>query len=134
MDIDNLMLKTIEGLLTLLVLFAAEYLRRKLGTERIEKIRHELETKKELAEAAVRFVEQVYIDQHGADKLMRAEAWLSGQARARGLKITAEEIDGLIHSALREIKDTYGNSWADQGEKSDGNTGASDAGSGSQIG
>jgi LL-H family phage holin len=101
-------------LIPTLAALAVEYLRRRLGTERVKRIQEELATKQELAILAVRFVEQVYKDLHGPDKYQKAAEWLVARAQEHGLKLTADEIKGLIEAALRQLKDAFGNEWAKQ--------------------
>ena len=101
-------------LIPILVGLAVEYLRRRLGTEKVKRIQEELATKQELATLAVRFVEQVYKDLHGPDKYQKAAEWLAARAQEHGLKLTADEIKGLIEAALRQLKDAFGNEWAKQ--------------------
>lgn len=101
-------------LIPALVSFALEYLRRKLGTEKMLQIQEELAAKQDLALLAVRFVEQVYTELHGEEKYKAAAKWLAEQAQKRGLKLTDTEIEGLIESALRMLKDEFGEQWAKQ--------------------
>lgn len=101
-------------LIPALAALAVEYLRRRLGTERVKRIQEELAAKQELATLAVRFVEQVYRDLHGPDKYQKAAEWLAARAQEHGLKLTADEIKGLIEAALRQLKDAFGNEWAKQ--------------------
>ncbi|OAT81122.1 phage holin [Desulfotomaculum copahuensis] len=101
-------------LIPVLAALAVEYLRRRLGTEMVKRIQEELATKQELATLAVRFVEQVYKDLHGPDKYQKAAEWLASRAQEHGLKLTADEIKGLIEAALRQLKDAFGNEWAKQ--------------------
>ena len=90
------------------------WLKKRLGVEGVNKVKAELEAKQELATLAVRFVEQVYKDLHGPDKYQKAAEWLAARAQEHGLKLTADEIKGLIEAALRELKDAFGNEWAKQ--------------------
>lgn len=101
-------------LLPLLAGFLVELLRRKLGTEKIRKIQEELVTKQELAILAVRFVEQVYQELHGPEKYQKAAEWLAARAGELGIKVTPDEIKGLIEAALRAFKDEFGEEWAKQ--------------------
>lgn len=101
-------------LIPALAALAVEYLRRRLGTEKVKRIQEELAAKQELATLAVRFVEQVYRDLHGPDKYQKAAEWLAARAQEHGLKLTADEIKGLIEAALRQLKDAFGNEWAKQ--------------------
>lgn len=99
-------------LLPVLAVMLAEWLRRKLGVERLQRVQRELETKKELAALAVQFVEQAYRDLHGEDKYNQAAIWLASQAMDRGINITTDEIQGLVEAALRAFKDEFGEGWA----------------------
>lgn len=109
-------------LIPILVAMVAEYVRRRLGTERLQRIKEELATKQVLALAAVRFVEQVYKDLHGEEKYQKALEWLSTQLAQYGLKATPDELRGLIEAVLRALKDELGEDWArfDQEKQVDG--------------
>jgi LL-H family phage holin len=106
----------IENVLIIIVTVAAgfvvAYLRKRIGIEGMHKIEAELALKQELAELAVRFVEQVYKDLHGQEKYSQAAQWLEDRAGEAGLEITANEIKGLIEAALRAFKDEFGEQWA----------------------
>ncbi|MEN6325769.1 MAG: phage holin [Syntrophomonas sp.] len=103
-------------LIPALCLIVIELIRRKLGLEKMKKIQAELETKQELANLAVQFAEQGYKEMHGQEKYNRAAEWLAARARERGIKVTADEIKGLIEAALRSLKDEFGDQWANQVE------------------
>ncbi|MCL6576675.1 phage holin, LLH family [Kyrpidia sp.] len=47
-------------------------------------------------------MEQVY----SSDKNQKAAEWLAARARENG-SLTAEEIQGLIEAALRQLKDAF---------------------------
>ncbi|MGI6647612.1 MAG: phage holin [Bacillota bacterium] len=99
-------------LIPALVALAVEYLRRKLGVEKLKQIQEELAAKQELALLAVRFVEQVYVDLRGPAKYQAAAEWMEARARERGLKLTADEVKGLVEAALRQLKDSFGAEWS----------------------
>lgn len=104
-----------DAFLILLPVLAAglvELIRRKLGVEKMQRIQKELETKQELAFLAVRFTEQAYRDLRGQDKYNQAATWLAKRAQERGIKISVDEIQGLIEAALRSFKDEFGEQWA----------------------
>ena len=106
-----------DALLILLPVLAAmlvEWLRRRLGLEKMQRIQKELETKQELASLAVRLVEQSYQDLKGEEKYNQAADWLVTQARQRGINITVDEVKGLIEAAVRTAKDIFGEEWAKQ--------------------
>lgn len=112
---EDLLLQVLYDILVFLATVAAGYavawLRKRLGVEGLAKIQAELATKQELAALAVRFVEQVY---KGPEKYEKAAEWLVSQADKLGLKLTADEIKGLIEAALRAFKDQFGDDWAKQ--------------------
>jgi LL-H family phage holin len=105
MDVLAVLIPALVGLLI-------EYLRRKLGAEKMKKIQDELLTKQQLAMIAIQLVEQFYKDIKGEDKYNKAAEWLSQRCKDYGLVVTAEEIKGLIESAIRTAKDTWGEDWA----------------------
>ncbi len=99
---------------TVIAVFLANYIKKRIGVERVKQIEAEIAAKQELAQLAVRFVEQVYRDLHGEEKYNKAAEWLAARAQEHGLKLTADEIKGLIEAALRQLKDAFGNEWAKQ--------------------
>jgi len=103
-------------LIPVLAALAVEYLRRRLGTEKVKRIQEELAAKQELATMAVRFVEQVYKDLHGPDKYQKAAEWLAARAGRYGLALTPDEVKGLIEAALRGFKDAFGEQWGKQAD------------------
>ena len=115
MDANQIAQTVLSWLLPVLAALAVEYLRRMIGTEKIAKIQAELEAKRDLAELAVRFVEQAYKSYGGSDKFNAACQWLADQARGRGIKLTQDEIKGLIEGSLRLIKDEFGEEWGKAG-------------------
>ena len=117
---EDLVLNVAYDLLLLLATVAAgllvAWLKKRLGVEGVNKVNAELQAKQELATLAVRFVEQAYQDLHGEDKYQKAAEWVSTRAGELGLKVTAEEIRGLIEAALRAFKDEFGEEWAKTGD------------------
>lgn len=110
--IKNFLYEALLFLAGLVAIYAVRWLQARLSVEGLRRIQTELETKRELAELAVRFVEQVYRDLHGEEKFQKAAEWLAERARERGLQITADEIRGLIEATLRALKDQFGEEWA----------------------
>jgi len=119
--VHEVLCNLVNNVLVLLAMLAATYviawLQKRLGVEKMQQIESELATKKELAALAVRFVEQVYKDLHGEQKYQKAAEWLAARAGELGLRVTPEEIKGLIEAALRAFKDEFGEEWAKQVEK-----------------
>lgn len=102
-----------------LVIMTIELLRRKLGIENLKKIQIELEAHeteimliKELAVTIVRKVEQKHKDKKGDGKLIPATELLAESLHKIGIQLTEEELDTYIHDALRQLKDEFGEQWA----------------------
>ena len=110
--IVDLLYNVLVLLATIAAGLAVAWLKKRLGVEGLNRVKAELETKQELATLAVRFVEQVYRDYKGEEKYNKAAEWLSNRVAELGLKITPDEIKGLIEAALRTFKDEFGEEWA----------------------
>ena len=104
-DILVLIITAVAGMLVV-------WLRQRLRVERIKQLKAELAVKQELAALAVKFVEQVYVDIKGEEKYTLAANWIAARVGELGLKLTADEIKGLIEAALRTFKDEFGEGWA----------------------
>lgn len=101
----------IKALIPVVVALFIEWMRRKLGVEKIRRIQEELLTKQELAFLAVQFAQQAYRDFDGPQKYERAAQWMATQAEKAGFKVTPGEVKGLIEAALRQMKDEFGEEW-----------------------
>ena len=104
-------------LIPLFVGFLTKYVKDKLGTENLIKLKAEFEAKKIFAMVAVQFVEQVYNQLDGPQKYEKAAEWLTARLNEKGMNFTQEEIRGLIESALRIMKDSFGEEWAKIGDQ-----------------
>ncbi|MGI6226693.1 MAG: phage holin [Peptococcales bacterium] len=87
------------------------WFQKRLGVEKMKHIQEQITAKQQLAEIAVRFVEQVYVDLHGEEKYTKAAEYLSTQAAKIGLTMDAEEVKALIESTLKTLKDEFGDAW-----------------------
>lgn len=65
------------------------------------------EVKQAVCRTAVRFVEQVYQDLHGPDKLHEAMAKASELLAGYGIAITEDELVALIEAAVNEFNDSF---------------------------
>lgn len=70
-----------------------------------EKINNE--TAKAVVTDAVKFVEQVYNDLSGKEKLEKATEQVSEVLQSKGIKITPAEINMLIESAVYELNEGW---------------------------
>ena len=66
------------------------------------------EVKQSVCRTAVRFVEQVYKDLHGPEKLREAMAKASEMLEAYGISITEEELIAMIEAAVNEFNKSFG--------------------------
>lgn len=62
-------------------------------------------TKLSIAKSAVNFVEQVWKDIHGNDKLMKALEKAEELLKKKGIEFDADEMMVLIESAVKEMND-----------------------------
>lgn len=65
------------------------------------------DTKQAVAKSAVAFVEQVWRDIHGKDKLNKALTVAEALLKKKGLDFDAEEMEILIEAALAEFNDAF---------------------------
>jgi len=107
----QLLIDVIAVLVPVLVGYIVAWIQKRLGAEKIQQIKQELETKQELARIAVQFVQQAYKDMGGAEKYEKAAEWLSNMATQLGLQLSAEEIKALIEAALKQLKAEFGTAW-----------------------
>lgn len=80
-----------------------------IGT-RLKKVYEEkvnTETAKTVVEDAVRFVEQVYTDLHGQEKLEKATAQVVEVLQSKGISISEAEINMLIESAVYGLNEGW---------------------------
>lgn len=64
-------------------------------------------TKKDVAKSAVKFVEQVYKDLHGDEKLNEALTAASAMLAEKGITITDLELRVLIEAAVAEFNGVF---------------------------
>jgi intergrase/recombinase len=64
-------------------------------------------TKRDLAKTVVQFVEQVYKDLHGDDKLNTALAAFSEMLAEKGITISELEMRMLLEAAVAEFNDAF---------------------------
>lgn len=64
-------------------------------------------TKKSVAKSAVQFVEQVYKDLHGEEKLTQALAAASEMLAEKGINVTELELRVLIEAAVAEFNEAF---------------------------
>ena len=65
------------------------------------------EIKQQVCRTVVRFVEQVYVDLHGPEKLRQAMIRASEILAEYGIKITDTELVAMIEAAVNEFNDAF---------------------------
>lgn len=65
------------------------------------------ETKRKIAKAVVRFVEQCYKDLHGEEKLNAALTRMSELLAEKGIKVSVLEMETLIEAAVAEFNEAF---------------------------
>jgi len=111
---QNILIDALYGVLTIAIYYFISYIKKKIGTEEMKKLESEYIAKFELAKLAVQYAEQhgIDIDVKGEEKVKLAYNWLSDRLKDKGYNVTSDEINGLVKSALRELKNIWGEEWA----------------------
>ena len=115
MDIINQYLTQI--ILTLLLAFCAF-----LGAQarNLYKKYITTEIKQSVCRTAVRFVEQVYIDIHGPEKLAMAMGKASSILAGYGITISEEELIAMLEAAVNEFNNAFSKDYVGKGRHETG--------------
>ena len=108
MENNEILNQFIQILLPILVTFLTglfTYIGNRLKKVYEEKVNNE--TAKAVVEDAVRFVEQVYTDLNGKEKLQKATEQVAEVLASKGIKITSAEINMLIESAVYGLNEGW---------------------------
>lgn len=108
MENNEILNQIIQILLPILATFLTglfTYIGNRLKKVYEEKVNNE--TAKAVVEDAVKFVEQVYTDLNGKEKLEMATKQVSEVLQSKGIKITPAEINMLIESAVYGLNEGW---------------------------
>ena len=108
MEQNEVLNQFIQILLPILATFLTgvfTYIGNRLKKAYEEKVNNE--TAKAVVEDAVRFVEQVYTDLKGKEKLQMATEQVAEVLASKGIKITVAEINMLIESAVYGLNEGW---------------------------
>lgn len=108
MEQNEILNQFIQILLPILATFLTglfTYIGNRLKKVYEEKVNNE--TAKAVVEDAVKFVEQVYTDLSGKEKLQKATEQVSEVLQSKGIKITSAEINMLIESAVYGLNEGW---------------------------
>lgn len=106
--------EVLQSLLYIVVMvvapFVAKYFREKSESEKFNRIL-------EYSRIAVEMAEKYYKEYGGEEKYFYASSWLANRASKIGIKLTDEEIRGLIESTLKHIEIEFGDVWKPKNEE-----------------
>ena len=108
MENNEILNQFIQILLPILATFLTglfTYIGNRLKKVYEEKVNNE--TAKAVVEDAVKFVEQVYTDLNGKEKLQKATEQVSEVLASKGIKISSAEINMLIESAVYGLNEGW---------------------------
>ena len=112
---ESIFMQVLQALLIILIPFFStqllKWMSHKIGTQKLAKIKSELDTKSGFAYAVVLFVQQTAKDLDAEGKLGLAEKHLIQRLQGAGLKVNIDEVDILIESVLKTAKNTFGEQW-----------------------
>lgn len=92
------------ALVALLATFAANYIRARIAADKIE-------TAEAVAASAVLFVQQLYWDLNGEEKLQKAMVRVAAILQQKRINITEYEIRTYIEAAVKAFKAEFAEHW-----------------------
>jgi hypothetical protein len=107
----NLLVELITLLATILAGLAVQYLRKKIGVEKLNAIEAELAAKQEIVDTVVLFVQQVYEEYDGETKYARALSVASEWLTEKGFTVTNAELQSLIEASVKALKKEFAEQW-----------------------
>ena len=102
----NILQNSLNQFLLLLLLALATFLGEQV--KNLYKRYVNTEIKQSVCRTAVRFVEQVYIDLHGPEKLAQAMIRASEMLKEYGIEISDAELISMIEAAVNEFNNAFG--------------------------
>jgi hypothetical protein len=112
---EQLLLDLLQQLIHVLVVvglgFLSAYLHKKIGIEKLKKIKSEIESKQEIVDLVVLFTQEAYKKLNGDDKFREAYKVASRKLKEAGFKIEANDLEILIDSSVKKFKRTFGEEW-----------------------
>ena len=103
-----------NGMNTLISLAVAGFiplLIRLIGVAKAQKINHNLAATQGFAENVVLAIQQQLEGADTQEKYNKAEEWLSGILTAHKIPFTAEELNVLIESSIKTLKNDFADKW-----------------------
>jgi len=103
---------TLYLLIIALAGMVVEWIRQKIGVEKMKAVSTTLLAHQELFMMGVSVVEQKYKLLHGQEKVNEAIGIILKEAQERGVEITYSQVTDGIEWAVRTFKDQFGEDWA----------------------
>jgi len=103
---EQLISEYLLKLMTIIFLAGATYLG--INAAKLYKKYVDTEIKQTVCRTAVRFVEQIYKDLHGEEKLQKAMEKASELLKEKKIYISADELIALLESAVNEFNNAFG--------------------------
>lgn len=107
----KLSLDIISVLIPVLMAILANNLKNHAQNQKLVKMKQIIENKQLIAKDTVLFAQQVFQDSDGETKYHAAMEVLAAKLKRYGIKVTEEELDELIHSALQAAKKEFDGVW-----------------------
>jgi len=101
----------LSAIVSFVAVMAGRFLDRLAKTKEGEKAFALIKLKKELAIGAVQYAEEKFRNLKGPEKYRQAFQWLSERFCQYGLDIDPDDLDGLIHDALMDLRNEFGREW-----------------------
>lgn len=102
---------TLSILIPALIGVLVGYIKKRYNIEQINEFTAKLGSYKLIATMACRMAEQMYNDKGGPAKLAAATQFVIAELAKMGVTLTEDEVNSIIHAALRELKDELGSKW-----------------------
>ncbi|KUO58982.1 MAG: hypothetical protein APF84_05875 [Gracilibacter sp. BRH_c7a] len=115
-QIVRLGLDALAVFIPILVALAANCLKNYANNQKLIKMKQTIETKQLIAQEAVLFTQQVFRHCEGERKYQAAMEVLAGKFQRYGIVVTHEELDELVHTALKSAKKEFKEVWDSIGQ------------------
>lgn len=110
-QIIRLGLDALAVFIPILAAFAANCLKHYANNQKLIKMKQTIENKQFIAREAVLFAQQVFKEADGEKKYLAAVQILAAKCSRYRIAVTEEEIDELVHTALKCAKKEFAEVW-----------------------
>ncbi len=107
----RLSMEAISVLVPIIIAILANNLKNHAQNQKLIRMKHVIENKQLVAKDAVIFAQQVFKHCDGEEKYSAAIEILAANLKRYGIKVEKEELDELVHTALKSAKKEFGDVW-----------------------